>query len=157
MQCLNCLPQWDSCTDWFQFRVCRKLWSCQAGEDVPWDRGAPWRPGSTPSRWASSCTCLTCPCCWARSPRSWGQCGLLWKLHFYLFRGKCLFTCTRLCRNYYLPLNHHLERCSSILDDGADLIVSHLEHLLTIDAPHVVPLLQTSCLGCTVGLSINQD
>ena len=82
MQCLNCLPQWDSCTDWFQFRVCRKLWSCQAGEDVPWDRGAPWRPGSTPSRWASSCTCLTCPCCWARSPRSWGQCGLLWKLHF---------------------------------------------------------------------------
>ena len=71
-------PQWGSCTGWSRCRACRRWWSSRAGAGDPWGRGAPWRPCSTPCRSASSCTCRSCPCCSARSPRSWARCDHPW-------------------------------------------------------------------------------
>ena len=50
------------------------------------------------------------------------------------------------------PFNDHLERGAGGLDDAADLVVRHLEDLLAVDAPDVVPLLQAGRLGGAVGL-----
>ena len=50
------------------------------------------------------------------------------------------------------PLNDHLDGGARGLDDAADLVVRHLEDLLAVDAPDVVPLLQAGGLGRAVGL-----
>merc|ERR1719249_625728 len=46
----------------------------------------------------------------------------------------------------------HLERVAGVLDDVDDLAVTHLEDLLLVDRPHVVPLLESGLLGGAVWL-----
>jgi len=48
--------------------------------------------------------------------------------------------------------NNHGETVSRVLDEGDDLVVRHLEDLLAVDAPDVVPLLEVSLLCGAVGL-----
>ena len=50
------------------------------------------------------------------------------------------------------PLNHHLHGGPCTLDDLADLVVSHLDLLLAVDVPDIIPLLQPSLLCSAVGL-----
>ena len=50
------------------------------------------------------------------------------------------------------PLNDHLDGGARGLDDAADLVVRHLEDLLAVDAPDVVPLLQPRSLSRAVRL-----
>ena len=50
------------------------------------------------------------------------------------------------------PLHHHLDAVAGRLDQAADLVVAHLEDLLAVDAPDVVPLLETGQLGGAVSL-----
>merc|ERR1719400_488840 len=54
--------------------------------------------------------------------------------------------------NVVTSLNDHLNRCTGGLDEVTDRVVPHLEDLLTIDAPDVVPLLQPRGLSRAVGL-----
>jgi hypothetical protein len=46
----------------------------------------------------------------------------------------------------FSPLYDDLKLCAGILDHGDDLIVPQLEDLLSVDAPHVVPLLAACIL-----------
>ena len=52
------------------------------------------------------------------------------------------------------PLNDHLDGGARRLDDAADLVVRHLEDLLAVDAPDVIPLLETGVLSGAVRLQI---
>ena len=52
------------------------------------------------------------------------------------------------------PFNDHLNAGAGRLDDPADLVVAHLEHLLAVDAPDVIPLLETGVLSGAVSLQI---
>ena len=54
------------------------------------------------------------------------------------------------------PLHDHLDAGAGRLDDPADLVVAHLEHLLAVDAPDVIPLLETGVLSGAVRLQILQ-